>query len=174
MDDRELLQLMQKNPENGIRLAMRQYTGLCYYIVQQKLSGQPKEEVEECVSDVFLAFYHQYQKIDLEKGSIRCFLAVLARRKAIDRLRKLTGRETVPLEEGWTGENPVQKQEERQRILDAVNALEEPDNKILILKYYFGYPTKMIAAALGLKENTVDQKARRGLEKVRKLLEGGA
>lgn len=30
-----------------------------------------------------------------------------------------------------------------------------------------------IASALGLKENTVDQKVRRGLEKLRKALEGG-
>lgn len=174
MDDRELLQLMQKNPENGIRLAMKQYTGLCYYLIQQKLQAYPKEEAEECVSDVFLAFYHEYAKIDLEKGSIATFLSVLSRRKAIDRLRKLTGKATIPLEEAWTGENEVEKQEDRRILLDAVNTLEEPDNKILILKYYFGYPTKWIAEAFGLKENTVDQKAKRGLAKVRKILEGGA
>ena len=38
MDDRELLQILQKNPENGMRLVMKEYTGLCYYIVKQKLA----------------------------------------------------------------------------------------------------------------------------------------
>ena len=32
MDDRELLQILQKNPENGMRLVMKEYTGLCYYL----------------------------------------------------------------------------------------------------------------------------------------------
>lgn len=70
MDDRELLQILQKNPENGMRLVMKEYTGLCYYIVKQKLADFSAEEIEECVSDVFLAFYHQYTAIDLERGSI--------------------------------------------------------------------------------------------------------
>ena len=58
-------------------------------------------------------------------------------------------------------------------LLQAIRSLGEPDEKILIWKFYYGYPTKMIASALGLKENTVDQKVRRGLEKLRKALEGG-
>ena len=89
MDDRELLQILQKNPENGMRLVMKEYTGLCYYIVKQKLADFSAEEIEECVSDVFLAFYHQYTAIDLERGSIKGFLSVLSRRKAVDRWRKL-------------------------------------------------------------------------------------
>ena len=44
---------------------------------------------------------------------------------------------------------------------------------ILIWKFYYGYPTKKIAEILGLKENTVDQKVKRGLEKLKKTLEGG-
>ena len=52
MDDRELLQILQKNPENGMRLVMKEYTGLCYYIVKQKLAqiamgGDPAQEVKE-------------------------------------------------------------------------------------------------------------------------------
>lgn len=85
MNDSELLHILSKNPEKGIRLLMQQYTGLCYYIVQQKLFDFSSEEIEECVSDVFFAFYHQYQNIDLKKGSIKAFLSVLSRRKAIDR-----------------------------------------------------------------------------------------
>ena len=41
------------------------------------------------------------------------------------------------------------------------------------MKYYFGYPTKKIAEIFGLKENTVDQKVRRSLAKVKAILEGG-
>jgi len=174
MDDRELLQILQKNPENGMRLVMKEYTGLCYYIVKQKLADFSAEEIEECVSDVFLAFYHQYTAIDLERGSIKGFLSVLARRKAIDRWRRLAGKETLPLQENITASDSLEQQEERKILLDAVLALGDPDAKIVILKYYFGYPTKKIAEIFGLKENTVDQKVRRSLAKVKTILEGGA
>ena len=33
---------------------MRQYMGYCYYIVRNKLSEFPQEDIEECVSDVFV------------------------------------------------------------------------------------------------------------------------
>lgn len=173
MDDRELLQILQKNTENGMRLVMKEYTGLCYYIVKQKLADFPPEEIEECVSDVFLAFYHQYTAIDLERGSIKGFLSVLSRRKAIDRWRKLSGKETLPLQEEIAEADALEQQEDRQILLDAVRALGDPDDKILILKYYFGYPTKQIAEIFGLRENTVNQKIRRSLAKVKAILEGG-
>lgn len=83
MEDRELLKIMRQNPEHGIGLVMKQYAALCYYIVKQKLSDFPPEEVEECVSDVFLAFYHQYTAIDLERGSIKGFLSVLPAEKPL-------------------------------------------------------------------------------------------
>lgn len=174
MEDKELLRIMRQNPEHGISLVMKQYAALCYYIVKQKLSDFPPEEVEECVSDVFLAFYHQYTAIDLERGSTKGFLSVLSRRKAIDRWRRLAGKETLPLQEEITASASLEAQEERKILLDAVLALGDPDAKIVILKYYFGYPTKKIAEIFGLKENTVDQKVRRSLAKVRTILEGGA
>ena len=39
MEDKELLRVMQQNPEHGISLVMKQYATLCYYIVKQKLSN---------------------------------------------------------------------------------------------------------------------------------------
>ena len=63
--------------------------------------------------------------------------------------------------------------EDAKILLDAVRALGDPDGKILLLKYYFGYPSKKIAAVYGLQENTVNQKIRRSLAKVKAILEGG-
>ena len=36
MEDKELLRVMQQNPEHGISLVMKQYAALCHYIVKQK------------------------------------------------------------------------------------------------------------------------------------------
>ena len=154
MDERSLLTLLQKRPNEGMKELMRQYMGYCYYIVRNKLAEFPQEDIE-----------------DLEKGGFRVFLATLARRRAADCYRKKA--ENLPLHEEIQ-ENPKEVSfEDREVLLQAIRSLGEPDEKILIWKFYYGYPTKTIASALGLKENTVDQKVRRGLEKLRKALEGG-
>ena len=164
MDERSLLTLLQKRPNEGMKELMRQYMGYCYYIVRNKLAEFPQEDIEECVSDVFVDAYRYRERIDLEKGGFRIFLATLARRRAADCYRKKA--ENLPLHEEMQ-ENPKEVSfEDREVLLQAIRSLGEPDEKILIWKFYYGYPTKTIASALGLKEYTVDQKVRRGLEKL--------
>lgn len=173
MDEKKLLELLQKKPNEGMKILMSKYMGYCYYIVRNRLSGFSQEDIEECVSDVFLEAYRYRNKIDLEKGGFRAFLAVVARRRAADRYDAALKKDTLPLEEGIKKEEKGLSFEEKEMLLAAIRALGDPDEKILIWKFYYGYPTKKIADFLGLKENTVDQKVKRGLEKLRKTLEGG-
>ena len=173
MDEKRLLELLQKKPNEGMKILMSKYMGYCYYIVRNRLSGFSQEDIEECVSDVFLEAYRYRNKIDLEKGGFRAFLAVVARRRAADRYDAALKKDTLPLEEGIKKEEKGLSFEEKEMLLAAIRALGDPDEKILIWKFYYGYTTKKIADFLGLKENTVDQKVKRGLEKLRKTLEGG-
>jgi len=57
-------------------------------------------------------------------------------------------------------------------LINEIKALGEPDSEIIIRKYYFGQSTRLIARALKLKENTVDKKVSRGLQKLRQSLGG--
>lgn len=174
MEEKMLLELLRKKPEKGIRAVMKAYMGLCYAIVRARLAGLPQEDIEECVSDVFLEVYRNRERIELEKGGIRAFLAIVARRRAIDRYHAAKKTETLPLEGEAVEPEKQLAFEDRDTLRDALRMLGEPDGKILVWKYYYGLATKEIAAALGLKENTIDQRARRGLQKLRtKLEEGG-
>lgn len=173
MEEKKLLELLQKKPNEGMKELMGQYMGYCYSIVRKRLAGFPQEDIEECVSDVFLAAYRYREKINLEKGGFRAFLAIVSRRMAADRYHDALKKGTLPLEEDLPESPKGISFEEKEVLLEAIRALGDPDEKILIWKFYYGYPTKKIAEALGLKENTVDQKVKRGLEKLRKTLEGG-
>ena len=173
MDEKKLLELLQKKPNEGMRELMAQYMGYCYHIVRARLSGFPQEDIEECVSDVFLDAYRYRNKIDLEKGGFRAFLAVVARRRAIDRYDVAMKRGGLPLEDGIKEEKRGLSFEEKEELLQAIRSLGDPDEKILIWKFYYGYSTRKIAETLGIKENSVDQKVKRGVEKLRKTLEGG-
>lgn len=171
--DEKLLELLRKKPEKGIRAVMEAYMGLCYAIVRARLADFPQEDIEECVNDIFLEVYRNRDRIETEKGGIRAFLVVVSRRRAIDKYRAARKTETLPLETETAGAEKRLAFEEKDALRNALHSLGEPDAKILVWKYYYGLATKEIAAALGMKENTVDQRARRSLQKLRATLEEG-
>jgi RNA polymerase sigma-70 factor, ECF subfamily len=172
--DGDLLKLLDTHPEKGLRKLMDAYMGLVYTIVQSKLTGGPREDIEECASDVFFEVYRGRASIDLNKGSLKAYLAVVAKRRAIDRFRSYKPAEThaVSLENLY--HEPASEKESyngtRDALINEINALGEPDREIFIRKYYLGQSTRTIAEALRLKENTVDKRVSRGLLKLRESL----
>jgi RNA polymerase sigma-70 factor, ECF subfamily len=177
MDDK-LLALLLKDPDKGIEFVMRNYMALVYKIVEGKLSY--REDIEECVSNIFYEVYKNRDRIDLLKGSLQGYIGTLAKRKAIDYYRSNTKDmgKVVSLEY-YQGEaididtNNKDKyidKETRSQIIESINKLGEPDREIFIRKYYLGESTKEIAKELNIKENTIDKKVSRGLEKLKKLL----
>jgi len=184
LPDIELLKLFRAKPEKALDKMINIYAGLVYTIVSDKLSSIcSKEDIEECVSDVFYQVYKQREVIDLQKGSIKAFIAVVAKRKAIDIYRSLKNKNSkiVSLDDIFYGttvpdksniEQAVTEKEDQAAIIKEIKALGEPDSEIFIRKYYFGQNTKLIAEALGLKENTIDKKVSRGFVKLREVLGG--
>lgn len=172
MEEQKLLELLRKKPEKGIREAMAAYMGLCYAIVRGRLAGFPQEDIEECVSDVFLEAYRSRGKIDLEKGGLRAFVTIVARRRAIDRYASAKRAETQPLDGTLADKRESLAFEDKDALRDALRTLPEEDRKILLWKYCYGLATKEIAEILEMKGNTVDQRARRSLQRLRTILEG--
>ncbi len=187
--DEELIRLLRDEPEKGLAYMMDNYLGFVYTIVSGKLAAVTgREDIEECTSDVFYAVFQSRDSIDASKGSVKAFLAGVAKRKAIDKFRRLTGqaseplRTAVSLEEG-IGQRPdrnnaanveaaVTARETGQELVRQIKALGPPDSEIFIRKYYFGQSTRAIAQALAIKENTIDKKISRGLDKLKLALGG--
>ncbi len=189
--DEELIRLLRDEPEKGLAYMMDNYLGFVYTIVSGKLAAVTgREDIEECTSDVFYAVFQSRDSIDIAKGSIKAFLAVMAKRKAIDKFRRLTGqaneplRTAVSLEQEEIGQGPgqhtaanqveaaVTARETGQELVRQIKALGPPDSEIFIRKYYFGQSTRAIAQALAIKENTIDKKISRGLDKLKLALGG--
>lgn len=182
LDDQKLYSLLTTNPGKGLAKVMDRYLAYVYTIVAGRLSGVcPGEDIEECVSDVFYEFYRTRAQIDLGKGSLKAYLAVLSKRRAIDAYRRLRRTaDKLSLDEsayyleaaGASVEQQVVNKESADRIVQGIKGLGEPDSQIIIRKFYFGQTSKVIAQALGLKENTVNKKVSRGLEKLKSILGG--
>lgn len=189
--DEDLIRLLRDEPEKGLAYMMDDYLGFVYTIVSGKLAAVAgREDIEECTSDVFYAVFQSRDSIDIAKGSVKAFLGTVAKRKAIDKFRQLTGQANEPLrtavpleqEELWpkteerAAENQVEAavaaRETGAELVRQIKALGPPDSEIFIRKYYFGQSTKAIAQVLAIKENTIDKKISRGLAKLKLALGG--
>ncbi len=61
----------------------------------------------------------------------------------------------------------------QRELLAAVNALGEPDQEILLRRYYYQQKPKDIAVALDLSAKQVENRLFRAKQKLREQLEGG-
>jgi len=179
--DIELLELLHNKPERGLKMMMDNYMALIYTIIFNKLSGMySKEDIEECVSDVFFEVFHHKSRIDLQKGSIKALLAVVAKRKAIDMYRKNKNNNHLPIDDVsqglYTAEDEVAYtlllKESNSELITAIKSLGEPDSEIILRRYYLQQSSKDISKNIGLKVNTIDKKVCRGIQKLKKLLGG--
>lgn len=182
MQEEELVIMLQDTPTEGIRHLTQMYGGLVYAITWRRLQGRlSREDIEECVSDIFFELYRCRDRIDLEKGSLKAFLLVIAERQAIKYYeRKAEKFEKVSLQEQmeqgveFCGETDVESEavvrEQSSRLLEAIQSLGEPASTIFIQKFYYGMTAKEIGQNLGLSKNAVEKRVKRGLLQLKKKL----
>ncbi|EPR09482.1 sigma-70 family RNA polymerase sigma factor [Ruminiclostridium papyrosolvens] len=181
--DKKILDLLKEKPEKGLEKLINTYSGLVYTIIYNKLNQYfSVEDIEECVSSVFYEVYKNRSVIDLSKGTLKAYIAVLSKRRAIDLFRKNSKHvinqislETQDLEDCavnrlFNVEDEVDA-ETKDMLIQAIKALGEPDSEIFTRKYYLGQNSKEISGLMGIKQNTVDKRLSRGLLKLRAIVD---
>ena len=184
MQDDELINILKTDPNTGMTLLLKQYAGLIHSVVKHKLAGQNfcDADIEHCVADTFSEFYCDLDKFREAAGSIRAWLCVIARHNAYDRLRRYKKEAgTLSLDAEGIAEPPdtslsveeeLITEEFKEELLREINALGEPDSTILLRKYYLSESSKEVAERLNLNVSSVDTRAHRAIQKLRKLLGG--
>ena len=168
LDERQLLELLETDPEGGMALLQSQYGEPVRYAAAQRLDCT--EDVRFCVHDTFADFYLHRERFDPEKGSLRAYLTAIAERKAIRRWRENRRRQMA--EQLSVPESPsLTAWETRDELYDSLGALPESDRNILLLRYIEGRSIREISDALGLNYERVKKHGQRALKKLQRLLE---
>ena len=85
MTDKEILDSIYSDDIAGMSLLIDTYADLVYKIVSEVMSDVgAQEDIEECVCESFVAFFNNLDDVDLSRGSIKGFLGVIARRRAVN------------------------------------------------------------------------------------------
>ena len=99
MTDNEILESIYSDEVNGFILLVDTYANMVYRIVGSILYETTQNDIEECVCDTFVAFYNNIDVVDLSRGSIRGYLGVIARRRAINLYHTICADDTKAFDE---------------------------------------------------------------------------
>ena len=173
MDDQKLADRLRRHSRSALEAAIRRYAPYVGTVVWRVLSSGGRaapEDVEEVVSDVFLALWTHAG--ELEPGrDLRPWLGTVARNKAADRLRRQRP-EALPLSEAdqVPGPGPQEAAEQREwaeRLWRAVEAMAEPDRTLFLRHYWYGDKLKDVARDLGMDYSTAKNRLLRGRRALR-------
>lgn len=176
MKDEAVKDAIVRRDERMMGTLIDRYSRLLWPIARAVLEKAGcDQDAEECVADAFIYLWEHPEKFDPGKGSLKSWLCIVVRSRAIDRFREITRRSTLPLEEAVLSRTPglmevAMQQENRQELLESVKALEEPGKEILVRRYYYGQKPRQIALALGMTVKQVDNSLYRSKRLLREKL----
>lgn len=173
MQEKNIIDAIKAGDEQAMQKIICRYSRLLWSIVGAVLSQVgTTEDMEECVADVFIDLWEHPQKYDESRGSLKAWLSVIARNKAIDRYRQKTKIQTIPLEETVLAQMGVEPEiENREGLQEALAELTEEEREILLRRYVYQQKPKEMAVALGLSVKQIENRLYRIKAKMRKQME---
>jgi RNA polymerase sigma-70 factor (ECF subfamily) len=148
------------------------YPGLCVYA--QKMISLPEEEARDIVQDVFVKFWNDCKKLDIQ-FSIRSYLFVAVKNKCFDVLRKKN--RNIKVQE-ISNEYDIADEAFETYILseletlfnNSLTKLPERCREVFELSRLHGLKNREIAAKLNLSEKTVENQITKALHILREEL----
>jgi len=169
-----ILKLIAKGEDRSFNLLIEKYGNLVWSIGRKFLYKE--SDVEDAVQEVFIAIWKAAEKFDHTKASEVTFISMIARRRFIDYLRKVSKHRNLQSIDEDNGqelfkESILNESTDLQLIKDAIGTLEIADQELLNLSVYQGYSHSEIAKLLNIPLGTVKTRIRRNLIKLKGLFD---
>jgi RNA polymerase sigma-70 factor (ECF subfamily) len=162
-----LLPRVALGDELAMRECLRRYGGLLYSIVR-RFCRDPADADDAC-QDVFVSVWRAATHFDPARGRESTFVALVARRRMIDRMRSAHG-------PGPEGELTVTAAEVLDRYVDArtaaaaLDACTDDQRRVITRVAAFGLTHEEVSKELGMPLGSVKSHYARGIERVRRAL----
>lgn len=177
----ELLQSIAKGSESCLDELISRYasqvTGICRQICPDET------EIHSLVSEVFWEAWRRAASYDSRKSSVRTFLLMIARSRAIDWRRAASARqralkryaslssdgETLHIDTAQPSAASLRLETES-HLKSALNSLPEVQGEAIKLAFWKGYTHEEIARKLDTPLGTVKTRIRSGLRQLKQIL----
>ena len=134
---------------------------------------------EEVTQEVFVEVWRAASRFDASKGSPMAWVATIAHRRAVDRVRSeqrsadRDRRAASPMIAYDDVAETVENHLDRERVRRCLGALTDLQREAVTLAYYGGQTYREVAGLLGVPAGTVSTRMRDGLIRLRDCLGAG-
>ncbi len=171
--EKNLLARVASGDEAAVREAIERFGGLIWSLARRW--SVDRADAEDAVQEIFFDLWKSAHRYQPSKASDRGFVAMIARRRLIDRARKRDRRPTLePFPDGF--DVPSESQVDVDQIgriekAEAILAqLSADQRQVLELSLLEGLPHQEISDRTGMPLGTVKSHIRRGLKKARDIV----
>lgn len=170
-----ILQRIARKDASATKQCIDQYSKLIWSIVRN--AGLHNGEAEDVVQNVFIEIWKSADRFDPQVRDEVVFVTMIARRRMIDYLRKkikekdrLEFCEELPSMPAYSDDS-VANAFDAGKLTDSMKILSEDEQNVLKLSTLLGFSQSEIAAKTGMPLGTVKSHMRRGLQKLKDLLQ---
>lgn len=170
-----ILQRIAAGDPKAVEECMDTYGGLLWSMARKK--GLDPEDADDIVQDIFIELWKSAERYDPSQASETTFVAMIGRRRLIDRLRRKQRRPTtqtiVPdLHDAADGEHEqLEAKVELSVAQKALGVLRPQERSVVLMSAYHGMSHGQISEYTGLPLGTVKTYIRRGLMRVKEALD---
>ena len=171
-EDASLLALVQSGDEQAIATLFDRYSRLVYSVALRVL--RDPTAAEDVMQEVFMQIWRQPDAFTAARGSLGGWLAIVARNRSIDVLRRkrpCTSIDDVPLASPLNLANEAEQALLMERARGAIQKLPREQRKSLELAFFDGLTHTEIAEITGDPLGTVKTRIRSALLTLRKAFQ---
>lgn len=177
--DQPLLKRVANGDGSAVEECISRYGGLVWSIARSFTSDAA--DAEDAVQEIFLAIWKSADRYDPEIAAESTFIAMIARRRLIDRRRSARRRPapgSLAEEHAQVSDPKVEDASQQAELRDeaalaaeCLALLKADERRVLELATYQGMTHQEIATATGVPLGTVKTRVRRGLIRLREMIE---
>lgn len=202
LDEQQLIQGLRSRDPMSLESLINHYSRELFYFARLILSGAGSvQDAEECLNDLFVAVWQEFESFDPARGSLRTWLTMRTKYIALDRRRKLLRRQPAELpvvtfyeeytlaqdqqspesfkrlQEAWNQPTAagvdvlLEQRERREELRQALEQLPELDRLMVYLRYFQFASIEEIAARTGITKHAVDTRLWRVRKSLRETLQ---
>ena len=169
-----ILKRIALGDRDAVTDCLDKYGGLVWSIARKMLRNT--NDAEDAVQEIFVDIWKNAERFDESQSSETTFIALIARRRIIDRIRRTNRRitadsfEDVVAEPESRDDKRVQLSVEAEQAAEALRSLKPEQQQVLQLSIVQGLSHQEIADITGMPLGTVKTHARRGILQAREML----
>lgn len=167
--DAEIMLKLAGYDSKALEQLYNRYSSMLYALIRKIIPN--KEMAEEVLSDVFVITWKQMDQFDFKSNNVFTWLVTLTRNKAVDAMKRETGKEKREYSEEYEKEEILPKlspeikaidfvdvTEIREKVKVAINSLADTQKSVIDLSYYEGLDENIIAERLKIPVSSVKSK----------------